>query len=516
MTLFSKGKYNFLFPAAILLAGFILYLPSVRIPFLNDELAFISRNQADSFTSLLDLFSRKSYDGDYYRPVVNFISGILSFAAGYNAVFYRFFNLLLHSVNGLLVYSAASLLLEGNKRKELIAFFGALLFISSPINDYAVIWHTDLFDRIMMFFYLLSLIWFIRAGSWGYLSLIFFLLSALSKEMAFSLPFIILMLSVSINGREQLTKAVKDFLPYFILLIILLVFRWLSFDNNIFALKDAHSAGTPADVIKNVIFFTGMLIFPFFLREIQELIKSNLLVFLVSGGILILSAFYYILRKKRKDFFLILMIFFILITILPASRLLMRWYLYLPSAGFALLLSYLMLNGWPDIRKGILSVLIVFVIYYSYTIHRETRWIEVAGMGRNAVVNLKEQITGTDKNELIFLTVPAKVDDIPLFQLGFDHHLRIMLGIDNKISVLSKSYLESPSALIETNISPGDIMLSQTGDNYFMLSDIGKNIKFSDTDINNNKLKNIHFINNKEPYKTLFTFSEGKFQIIKE
>ncbi|RPI65740.1 MAG: hypothetical protein EHM47_18250, partial [Ignavibacteriales bacterium] len=222
MTPLSKDKLNLLFLSIIIISGILLYLPSTSISFLNDEIAFIKRNQVSSLTELANLFDKKDYDGDYYRPFVNFTSGLITIAGGYNPVFYRIFNILLHTANGILVYFFILSLMQGKDKKDIISLFGALFFISFPLNDYSVIWHTDLFDRLMTSFYLLSLIFFIRKKTWGITSLIFFLLALLSKEMAFSLPFAVFLFSWFLNDNNRFIKAIKDSIPYIFILLILI------------------------------------------------------------------------------------------------------------------------------------------------------------------------------------------------------------------------------------------------------------------------------------------------------
>jgi len=83
MTSVSKQKINYLFPGIIIITAVLLFLPSLNIPFINDEVAFIKRNSVENISGLAGLFDKKDYDGDYYRPVVNFLSGLLTMAGGY-------------------------------------------------------------------------------------------------------------------------------------------------------------------------------------------------------------------------------------------------------------------------------------------------------------------------------------------------------------------------------------------------------------------------------------------------
>jgi hypothetical protein len=512
-----QNKIKYLFLIFIILSGIILYLPSIAVEFLSDEIAFISRNEPEDITSLLTLFDKKDYDGDYYRPMGNFLSGVLTLSGGYDTRFYRVFNLLLNTANGVLVFFFLLLLLKGREKGGLISFFGALFFVSFPLNDYAVIWHTDLFDRLMMFFYFLSLIFYLKGGRYKTLSLLFFLLAALSKEMAFSLPLVILALSYLIRRDQKLTFSVKESLPYFAMLLMLLLFRWIVFDNNILNLQDAHSESTITGSIKNFILFWGMLIFPFFLREIQEIAMAYPVPIIITVMLTVPPLLYYLFKARRTDLLLFFLIIFITITLIPASRLLMRWYLYLPSAGFAALLSYLILGSNIRLRTALITAVSVFTFYYAYTLYRQTVWIDISVKGKSSVTRLindyRDEINQADK--LTFLTLPAKVKDIPLFQLGFDHHLKYYLGNGKDISLITRSYLENFEAKSLLSVSRDTISISHTGDNYFILSGNEKNIKFiSEESVN--KPQSVVIAKEKEPKEIIFTFSEGTFHLIKE
>ena len=155
--------------------GILLYLPSINIPFINDEISFIKRTEVSTFSELYTLFDKKDYDGDYYRPLPNFISGFITLffssqsgtdnpykVSTYNFYYYRIFNLLLHTVAGVLVFFFCLTILKNQPDKKIISLFAALFFLAFPLQDYAVIWHTDLFDRLMLIFYLAALISFMK------------------------------------------------------------------------------------------------------------------------------------------------------------------------------------------------------------------------------------------------------------------------------------------------------------------------------------------------------------------
>ena len=505
----------------IVLFTIALYLPSLKIPFINDEIYFIQRNEVSTPLNLYTLFEKKDYDGYYYRPLPNLVSGVSFFIFHYNYRYYRIFNVLLHAAAALLVYFFIIELLA-LPDKKIIALFSAVFFSAFPLHDYSVIWHTDLFDRIMILFYLAGLISFIRNKfKTSAATIIFFTLALLSKEMAFSFPLIIALINFFFNeDKFHFKKSLLKAAPYFIVAAIFIIARIIFFNNDVFTAKDAHSHGHLFDVIKNYIIFSGLLSFPFYIREIQNFVLDNKIFAFSAAAITLTTLAFFLLKYKRRDYPIYFFILFYLITLAPASRLLMRWYLYLPSIGFTALLSYLIFSTVPrKFNLRIIVPVIILVIYSGSLFNKELIWVKQS----NASVEALKSFIAENKDEIVrngeadFITVPAKVNDIPIFQLGFDYLFNYYLGGTKKVKVeaLTKSYIKSLSDPITVKTGPTKISLSQIEDNYFILFNNEKNIKFEPINFKNGNLKTLTISLSEVENKILYTFSNGKFYKIK-
>lgn len=88
----------------IFVVAFSIYIPSVTMPLINDEAAFIKRNEAKSFNEYVHLFDKKDYDGAYYRPLPNFLSGIINGISPFNVTLNRLMNMVFHAFNAVLLY----------------------------------------------------------------------------------------------------------------------------------------------------------------------------------------------------------------------------------------------------------------------------------------------------------------------------------------------------------------------------------------------------------------------------
>ena len=126
----------------------------------------------------------------------------------------------------------------------------------------------------------------------------------------------------------------------------------------------------------------------------------------------------------------------------------------------------------------------------------------------------KSELIG--KKELLFLTIPAKVDNYPVLQLNFEEHLRYYLQLPISIDVLSRSNISSFDDEIILTKSDSVISLSQTNGNYFVLFGYEKNTKFVKPDLKNGELKRINIDNNFGSNESVFTFTNGKFKRIEQ
>ncbi len=500
----------------------LLYLPSVFAPFVNDEIAFIQRNKIESVSQIGGLFDKKEYDGYYYRPLPNAVSGLITLAFDYDYHYYRIFNLLLHAAVSVLVFYLIFFFMQNVKGRENIALFAALFFAAFPLHDFAVIWHTDLFDRMMALFYLAALVKFVIDDYRNsFLSLLFFILSLLSKEMAFSFPIIIFLLYFFFGKEKNNFKiSLKKCAPYLIVAAGFILFRLAAFNNNIFEAKDAHSTATIFDALKNYIFFGGLLVFPFFIREIQSFVLTHKIIFIFGSIAAFLPLLFLLIKNRKKNLIAVFLILFILITIAPASRLLMRWYLYLPSAGFTALLAYIIFTSkFKRKYMPVAIALMLLTIYSAALLHKESKWVKYTNQADQIMKETVAQHKGDFLKDTTigFLTVPAKVDDIPIFQLGFDHLLNYYMKgmLRAEIHVYTKSYLSCLNDEISEQKNNGEYSLIQEKDNHFILSDYEKNIKLVNKNYKNGKVVALTLSNNKEWNKILFTFSNGKFIKIK-
>lgn len=429
-------EINYKYILLLLITGIAIYSPSLFISFFSDEPAFVNRNEVTSLNEWVHLLDKKDYDGAYYRPVGNLLSGTLTFFFGGTEWLYRLFNLLLHTINGILVYFLAWSVFHKTKSPKEKSLLAAILFIIFPLSDYAVIWHTDLFDRILFFFYIGALLFYLDEKKW--LALVFALLAFLSKEMSFSLPAAVFICGYFLK-QKTINKSVADTLPFIVLLILVMGFRYIVLNNHLFESDLTHPHGTIFLIVKNLIFFFGLLTLPFDSYRIEDLVSGYLPAFIVFGAMCFALITFVFTKHKNTRYILLFTLTFIIITILPASRLLMKWYLYLPTSGFVILLSYLLFLVTYKYRKVIITLIVL--AYTVSLVNIQFNWIKYTSISDKTFSQLKEIVVTNSNEPVYFLTIPAKINNYPVNHLNFEELLRYKTGISNKIEVLSRASL---------------------------------------------------------------------------
>jgi tetratricopeptide (TPR) repeat protein len=198
----------------VLLAGFLVYSNTFHGPIQWDGVPHIIDNPL-----IKDIGNFISSIRGYQSNPRRFI-GFLSFALNYHfggldVIGYHVVNLMIHLANALLVYAIVILTFKTPFMRQsrpsspspgYIAFFSSLLFVSHPLQTQAVTYVIQRFTSLAAFFYLLSLIMYIKGRltthepdkkinitsmAYFFFSLASAVLAMKTKEIAFTLPLVI-------------------------------------------------------------------------------------------------------------------------------------------------------------------------------------------------------------------------------------------------------------------------------------------------------------------------------------
>jgi tetratricopeptide (TPR) repeat protein len=212
----------------LLLLAAAPFLPGLKAGFTNwDDNVLVTENQNIrqlDLTKIGKIFTH-SITGAYI-PLVELSFALEYAVSGLNPVTYHLDNIILHVINTFLVF-ALILLLTGNRGT---GFFAALLWAVHPMKVESVAWVTERKDLLYGLFSLLSfnlyLIWRKEYGGKFYLfSVLAFVLSALSKGAAVTMPLLLLLADWRENGRVTKINLLNK-LPY-AAVAILVTIAWL-------------------------------------------------------------------------------------------------------------------------------------------------------------------------------------------------------------------------------------------------------------------------------------------------
>ena len=179
--------------------GLLIYSNTLHSSFVFDDLAAIVQNPAIRHLDLASL---------WHAFNTRFVVGLtlaFNYALGKeNVMGYHLFNIFIHILNSFLVYELTCLSLQtprmpkSSLHPKLIGFLTALVFLTHPIQTQAVTYIWQRATSLAAFFYLGSLVFYIRGRLQSsrkdyILCLLFTVLGMFTKEIVFTLPLMIIL-----------------------------------------------------------------------------------------------------------------------------------------------------------------------------------------------------------------------------------------------------------------------------------------------------------------------------------
>ncbi len=403
-----------LLPVALLaLLCLIVYYNSLSNGFVYDDYGAIVENKYISQPGrlLASLFNPSYYKfaglEASYRPVATLSYFLVYAIAELNPFYYHLASLILHTLNAILVYWLANLILH----QRLRALIAAMLFACHPVLSEAVNCIDFNDDLLAAFFFMLALIFYIRIKSGefianirGYsLTLFFYILGLLSKEMAITLPAIVLLYDLVLRDVDRPAPKIKHrlnivrerkyfYVGFMMVSLIYLGIRFFVLYNPRESLK--ASAGNLFERIiylpDHIFSFIKLTLYPGNLNadyvyshpagffEIWNLVGVAAVLVLAGGAFVIYR------YSKAISFG----IWWFLITLAPVYNLveiyhpLAERYLYLPIIGFCLVLAVavhaaakrcfdkpLAVNA-----ATLIPIIVIVSLYSAATITRNSVW----------------------------------------------------------------------------------------------------------------------------------------------
>ncbi len=337
--------------------GVLAYSNSLGNDFIWDDNSFVVKNDFIKNLKFIPLYfvskealSEGGLAAENYRPFLPLTYALDYFFWKLNPLGYHISNLLFHIANSVLLFYLV-LLLTGNRFTGL---FTSLFFLTHPIQTESVSWISGRADVLFLFFYLAALIAYIRYTKEKHLflyfgSLLLFSCSLLSKEMAASLPLIIILCDFFYTKKERIGLRAIRYFAFFLILEVYVILRF----NIIGRLaQTGYWTGdiytTLLTMAKGILYYIRLLIYPVglcadYLRFPISCSVKEPQTFLSILAIMLLMAGAIKLAKKKRDIAFSIFWFFITlapaVNIIPIKILIAERFLYLPSIGYCFVIA---------------------------------------------------------------------------------------------------------------------------------------------------------------------------------
>ena len=379
----------------------VIYSNTLHSPFVLDDIPSISEN---TNIRLINFDFQGLYDSGFktpgLRPVAHISFALNYYFGGYDVVGYHLVNIIIHFINGVLVYFLALSIFSHSGPSHaqwmnhsaigptfLMSLFAALFFVAHPLQTQSVTYMVQRMTSMSAMFYFLSFIFYIRGRlcQIGWQRLILFLgcfvswVFALgSKQTAVTLPVTILLYELYFF-QDLNTAWLKRNLKYFLMLtlmVCLFAFFYLGVNpiDNILgtgAFRDFTMGERLLTQFRVIVFYISLIFYPHpsRLNLFHRITTSHSLVDPITTLLSLLTILgllgiaVYLFRRNRLISFGILW-FFINLALESSVIWLAMIYehrLYLPIFGPVLIVTYLIFN-FP-IKRRLWAVMVsAFII----------------------------------------------------------------------------------------------------------------------------------------------------------
>ena len=400
MTAVKTNRLFLLICLVLALGTVALYWPVTRHPFITlDDQQYVTQNShvQSGLTWAGVKWAFSNFEAANWHPLTWLSHQLDCELFGLNAGGHHLMNVLLHTANALLVFG----LLRGATGAVWRSAIVAALFAWHPLRVESVAWTAERKDVLCAFFFLLAMIFYLRSQKrdecsvtsennftphsslvtrrkFFWLAWLAFALSLLSKPMAVTLPFVLLLLDVWPLNRFPLSAfrfpllktLLLEKIPFFVLAVAVSVVTLVaqksgqatwSLSSLPLTERLANAALGYAGYLSKTFWPVDLAIIYSFPKQLPWLAAAG-----AAAGLLFVSGL--VLKWAQRKPYLFTGWFYFLVTLLPVIGLvqvgpqaLADRYMYLPSIGLFVLLvwgGFAILSAVPH-AKTIATVIAV-------------------------------------------------------------------------------------------------------------------------------------------------------------
>lgn len=409
---------------AILAVGLYIYSNSFDCSFQFDDKSNIVDNQA--IRTLSDIQAIWNFDHSrfwaYYTFALNYHLG------GLNVWGFHFFNVVIHLLNACVVFWITLLLFRSPGLKDqpvarhasAIALITALLFVSHPLATGAVTYIVQRLASLAALFYFLVVAFYCKARladskkKYAYFaaSLLAALCAVHTKENTFTFPFALILIELYFFNTKKITINFKDskviaallgfigFIAFSLSTFSFSVFNALPpTNNNPYPISSLHYFYTQLNVIVQYI---KLLLVPVGQNIDHDIPMAQSLFEMPTllNGVLLLAllALAIFLFKRNKLISFGILWFFLTLAVessfIPITDFMFEHRTYLPSFGFFIVLSTVLLHfAYDKYKTAVIAVCVLIIGSNAIMAHErnkvwkddESLWSDVVAKSPNKV-----------------------------------------------------------------------------------------------------------------------------------
>ncbi len=464
--LMYNKKYLWFISVPVISAVLYCYNPFL-LYFQNDDFVHIALSRQGA------LMQRNSF-----RPICD-LSIILDYYIwAKNAWGYHLTNLLLHITNSLFVFFLSRTLFKRYKLFEhaiVPSVLSSLLFFTYSMHSEAVFWILGRSAALGSLFFSLCLLCYFKKENKLYFiaGILFSILSWLSYESTWILPFIILLISF-IDSRVSHTSFKKNSRFFFIIIFFFVIYLFARYSV-------IHEVAGQYEAASFLGFDFKRLAENFIKLAIRSWLpySENAYILIIPFACLMIFTGFILLLIKEKRLTVLLLLFVWVIALLPCLSLGAdtkgtegERFLYLPSVFVCMAVVVLIGNiHSPLINNIFITVLLLGQIIFLYNNAKNYRF---AG---NVVHATIEQINLlNDRQRLLVDSLPQRCHGALIFRSGFEDAVQWMKnsGTVDTVIILSRRKSDLPLRneyrITSAQLKP-DFNFNEKTDAYFLFSE---------------------------------------------
>lgn len=396
-----KSSYCYILIAVVTL---VVFLNTFQNDFVFDDESVVQNNTSITSLSIIPKYftGEEGFHkviGKYYRPIVSATYAIDYALYGLSPKGFHITNVIIHLIASLLLFKIFYLLFAKSKYGSLISLVVTLLFVVHPIHTEAVSWVSGRTDSIVTLFFFASFLYYIKFSNsensntkFLFLSVVYYFIGLLSKEMIVTMPVIILLYDFVYLKKplSYFKQNIKTYLLFAGVTIFYFIIRYLALKDVPDRLNYMYFVGKDMSVVlltmlKTIPVYFKLLFYPVNLLYHYNgvlpdsnsfdtnVILSLLFVIAMIAGVIILY-------KKESKISFALLFFLVTLTpvmnVIPTMNFMAERFLYLTSFALSLTMGVLIVKYINEKNKPAILMLCALVLFvFSFlTIGRNAEW----------------------------------------------------------------------------------------------------------------------------------------------